>query len=63
MAGTFLEALRGLPLQQQDPITRCQAQLTAFVRARAPEFYGYQGPLATGSRSMAYVYQENFSFS
>ena len=46
MVGAFLEALRGLPLQQQDPATRCQVQLTAFVRAWAPEFIGYQGPLA-----------------
>ena len=47
MAGAFLEALRRLPLQPQDPITLHQAQLTAFVRAGAPEFDGYQGPLAT----------------
>ena len=41
MAGAFLEALRGLPLQQEDPITRRQAQLTAIVRAKAPEFDRY----------------------
>ena len=45
MAGAFLEALRRLHLQQHVPITRRQAQLTAFVRARAPEFDGYQEPL------------------
>ena len=47
IAGAFLEELCGLPLQQQDSITRRQAQLTAFVKARALEFNGYQGPPTT----------------
>ena len=47
LAGALLKALCGLPVKQEDPISRCQAQLTTFVRSEALEFDGYQGPLAS----------------
>ena len=45
LVDALLEVLHRLLTQQQDPISQCQAQLTAFMRSRAPEFDGYQGLL------------------